>query len=349
MFSSSRQLLALSFILSYGCIDNKKISLHDMQKSNNAIEKISTVCPDGYIPIPGDETFGTLDFCVMKWEAKAYKNAGVDEGFNIEGCSQDCEVANWAPLYHPETNTTGFRPVSSATAKPWRMIDQDQARNACSNLGSGYALISNLEWMTIAHNIYKVDSNWSSGKMGEGALNGGHSNDSHFKSPCDGHIANVYLDCATPLPDASTNWDQKRTHTLSNGEVIWDMAGNVWNWVDWNIRPIDKAFISSSAPVNPDGAPARGWREWSTLYKYGEKIRDGDPMATLMWLSPEPSSSSAMGIGRYFAGNNSSGGAALRGGDCYDGTHTGVFALNLLHASNYTNWMFGFRCVFRNQ
>ena len=24
---------------------------------------------------------------------------------------------------------------------------------------------------------------------------------------------------------------QSRTHTLSNGEIIWDVSGNVWEWV----------------------------------------------------------------------------------------------------------------------
>ena len=25
--------------------------------------------------------------------------------------------------------------------------------------------------------------------------------------------------------------NERRTHTLSNGEVIWDVAGNAWEWV----------------------------------------------------------------------------------------------------------------------
>ena len=41
------------------------------------------------------------------------------------------------------------------------------------------------------------------------------------------------------------HWVPKRTHTLSNGEVIWDMAGNVWEWTSYygiliiNLRQLD--------------------------------------------------------------------------------------------------------------
>jgi hypothetical protein len=300
-------------------------------------------CPDNYIPVPGNSTLGTSDFCVMKWEAKAYKNAGADQGFNadaLEGCSAGCGVGNWAPLYHPDTNTTGYRPVSSATAKPWRRIDQVQARIACSNLGTGYALISNNEWMTIAHNIYETDSNWSNASVGDGFLNRGHSEDDPVGTPCDGQIENVQTDCSTLDPNAATtSWNKKRTHTLSNGEVIWDISGNVWDWVDWNITPLEKAYASSV-----EASPSATWREWSIV---DTNINNGDEMETSTWQPPNVGANSIMGIGQYYAGDNSSGGAARRGAGWSGGVNAGAFALLLNVASTSTLGSTGFRCVFR--
>ena len=43
----------------------------------------------------------------------------------------------------------------------------------------------------------------------------------------------------------------KRTHTLSNGEVIWDMAGNVWEW--------------TSDDVIPDNTAGHSWKEFDTI------------------------------------------------------------------------------------
>jgi len=53
------------------------------------------------------------------------------------------------------------------------------------------------------------------------------------------------------------------------------------------------------------------------------------------------------GIGQYYAGTNSSGGALLRGGGWNYGTYAGVFTAYLDDdpSSTYTN--IGFRCVFR--
>jgi len=336
------QTNVLPSVGSYNFYARATNSIGEHACSSVSVAYTYNLCPDNYIPVPGDSDLGTSDFCVMKWEAKAYKNAGADQGFNadaLEGCTAGCAAANWAPLYHPDTNTTGYRPVSSATAKPWRRIDQDQARIACSNLGTGYALISNPEWMTIAHNIYERDSNWSNGNVGDGFLNRGHSDNNPAGTPCDGQIENVQTNCTTLDPNAATtSWNQKRTHTLSNGEVIWDIAGNVYNWVDWNVTPSEKAYRAA------DGSPQNAWREWNTI---DTNINNGDEMETSTWQSTNVGANSTMGIGQYYAGSNASGGAALRGGLWNFGAAAGAFALNLSDASAVTSTGVGFRCVFR--
>ena len=49
--------------------------------------------------------------------------------------------------------------------------------------------------------------------------------------------------------------EAKRTHHLSNGEVIWDVAGNVWEWViDDNVNDYGDNFLFSriTAVTHPD-------------------------------------------------------------------------------------------------
>lgn len=103
---------------------------------------------------------------------------------------------------------------------------------ACRDLGANYDLISNAQLQTIARNIEMVPSNWSSGIVGTGSLNRGHSDG----APAYTRAADVDVDdnnaCAnTDQTCSSTVWDsQRRRHKLSNGKVIWDFAGNAWEW-----------------------------------------------------------------------------------------------------------------------
>jgi hypothetical protein len=292
-------------------------------------------CPDGYVSIPGNATFSTSDFCVMKYEAKAFKND--TEQVDADGCAEaGCTTANWAPIYHPDSNSTGYMPVSVVEGKPWRRISQINSRTACQNLGAGYALINNPEWMTIAHNIENVNANWSNGTVGDGHLNRGHS-DNNPTEPCNAALENVHTNCST----VGANFHQKRTHTLSNNEVIWDFSGSVYQWVDWNITPANIAYITA------DGSPQYSWREFSALYTTGVLTGASDPMAVWTWSPFNPTFSSTQNIGRYYAGSNASGGAARRGGSWDHGTDAGVFALYAAHTATYTHSALGLRCVFR--
>jgi hypothetical protein len=291
-------------------------------------------CPDGYIPIPGNPTFSTSDFCVMKYEAKAQK--ANDLSIQMEGGTG---TESWADIYDSATNSSGYRPISTTTGLPWRWINQNDAKLACGNLGSGFALINNPEWMTIAHNIENQPNNWSNGITGDGVLSRGHS-DNNPGGACDAALPNVQTNCG----ESGDSFDQTRTFQISNGESVWDMSGNVWEWIDWNIAPADKAYLAS------DNQPINGYIEFTSLIASGVRIDSSDPMATWTWSPLNTSLTNAKNIGRYYAGDNTSGGAALRGGrHATAGTESGLFTLHLGSGTGGrgSSVSYGFRCVYR--
>lgn len=115
-------------------------------------------------------------------------------------------------------------------------------------MGAGYHLITNNEWMTIARNIEANGDNWSSGTMGNGGIYRGITAGSST-------TAATNLDCTTadstgghprlssyaaqPLSvdtskfgSVKSTCDDKRQLKLSNGQVIWDLSGNLWEHVN---------------------------------------------------------------------------------------------------------------------
>jgi len=253
------------------------------------------VCPTGYIFVPALSGYTTRDFCVAKYEMK-------NDGYGAA--------------------------VSKMAGVPWVSINRATARAACKTLGAGYDMISNDQWQTIARNIAGTASNWSGGALASGELNRGHSDNSPANvlaaaddtDPCNGTGA-------TCLP---TSWDsQRRTHTLSNGNVIWDFAGNVSEWItnDSNISNGSDDYISAMS-----GGDIRQTR-------YG--VASGN-------ICPSPSASPYCGLG--YGWFNYGAGAVLRGGNygtgTYAGERAGVFATGLGYAPTATDTFFGFRCVF---
>ncbi len=194
--------------------------------STATLDYTLTSCPTGYVPVPGDSNLGTSDFCVMQFEAKAWNdlnaNAAIDPGeVDSDGCGEtDCTTANWAAI-------PTYKPVSQANSLPWRQIDQIRARDACAALNGGgdsnYGLISNPEWMTLARNIENQNANWSEGLVGNGVIFQGNI----------GSISEGSYDGADP--EGGTGRDTKARHVLSNGQQMWDVSGNISEWVDWKI------------------------------------------------------------------------------------------------------------------
>lgn len=284
-------------------------------------------CPENFIFVPHDTNVGTSkDFCVAKYEMK-----------DISG------------------NAT-----SQMSGSPWVHINPVDAKSKCEGLNAlngevgKYGLISNEEWMTIARNVEQVDENWSpqSGIQipGTGVLARGHSDNSPGNALAASTDDNPYFGTGnSSSQSANSGWEQRRTLVLSNGQVIWDFSGNVYEWVDWEVSPSKKA--------HPNGTPpSEAWREWNTINTLiGENF--DDEMQPHKWASlfirdtngnllPSPLDTSH-GIGAYWAGNNSSGGVGVRGGAWDTGTSAGAFLLALSNDSTSFSMNDGFRCVYR--
>lgn len=278
--------------------------------ANSVVSNISTAtltidstglsCPAGFVAVDGNGVLGTTDFCVMQFEAK-----------QVSGT-----------------------PISQASGTPWVNISATTAQSECESITEGgflgtFSLISNPEWMTIARDIENYAPNWSGGSVGSGHIPRGHSDNSPSN-------ALAVTDTLDPYDGTGNNsgetpgsgWEQKRTHTLSNGSVIWDLAGNVWEWTDWDAGsagfttgPTDEAASVFQLSVNPTGSlTADDYKPDNDTYN---------------------STNNSFGVW-----SGGSGGAALRGGGWGNFTNAGAFALILVYSPSSSDSSFGFRCVY---
>ena len=262
----------------------------------------TAIAPSGWVVVPGNSTFGTGDFLAMKYEAKALDTQTsmvVYDGGTTSG-------AGWAGT----NSQTRFQAVSVAEGRPWVYIAQSHATNfdaveACQAVAVGSTtahLINNNEWMTMARNAEGVATNWTSG-IGS-TLVRGNSNGS------------LSLNGSSTLSGIN-----RRTYYLTNGEIIWDLAGNVY---DWN------SDVQTTA-IDTTGA----WVEWNHAnIAAGARELYGPSSAGYL---------SANGMGQVYGGSLNNG--FLRGGVWINGSYAGVFALSLYYSPGLQYNNIGFRCA----
>jgi prepilin-type N-terminal cleavage/methylation domain-containing protein len=254
-------------------------------------------CPTGYIPVPGNSMYGTSDFCVMKYEAK--------------------------------TGSATVAATTQATGNPQVSITQTNAITACSLNGAGYGLINNNEWMTIARNIEGQGANWTGGTVGSGGLWRGHTDNNPGNALAASTDNDPYFGTGNVSPSI-----ERRTHTLSNGETIWDISGNVWEWTSDTIQGKDQ----------PTGTtPGFTWRQFTALTSYGTLSYDLTRPSNTSW-------NSSQNMGQIFSdgtSTNTTTFAFLRGGRWNSSANAGVFALYLSVPPSNTSPRIGLRCVLR--
>ncbi len=251
-------------------------------------------CPTGYIRVPGSSLYGTRDFCVMKYEAK--------------------------------TGSSTVAATTQAAGQPLGLLNQTNAITSC-NLAGG-SLINNREWMTIARNIEAQGVNWTGGIVGSGALWSGHTDNSPallLSASTDDNDG--YFGTGNTSPS-----EQRRTHTLSNGEVIWDLSGNSWEWTSDTILGQDK----------PNNSSGTFWQQWTVITNFGTLSYDLTRPSNTSW-------NSSQNMGQYQAGTvtGTTAFGFFRGGNANAASNSGIFALETSRDPSFTAGDLSFRCVLR--
>lgn len=280
--------------------------------------------PEGWVYVPGDSTFGTPGFWVMKYEAKCVSGTtpltSPNTGYNTyDNSSQPC--------------TGSYYIASTAGGYPIANISHETARSYCQAIGAH--LLTNDEWMTIVRNAEQVPTNWSGGSVGSGYLPRGNSNSVKAQ------------DGSSQYGTGYSDFTHLRTLTLSNGSVIWDLAGNVWEHVQRSVSNAGDLTTTMALPACSDGLAAWGWCEYAS---------PGTPYVT-SWSADVaqakvgPSNTSwysSQNVGQVYTfknGVNQNTTVFLRGGYWGNGAYAGAFTLFLNWVAGYRLFNVGFRCA----
>lgn len=277
------------------------IALFLFFRSSTNTKKIIVVqkgtCPLNYILVPKLENYTTRDFCVAKYEMKKDSNGMA---------------------------------TSTPDNVPWIEIDRTTSAEKCSELGKGFKLISNEQWQTIARNIAGNKTNWSLGEIGDGELNRGYSGFPYettypVEASSDEVLGNCHL---TQNSCSNIIWHAKRrTHTLSNGQVIWDLAGNVWEWV------INDNRMSLGPSAHFSQLPPEDFRQ----QQFGAAR---ETICKTPYVFPY----CGLGFGSY---NNEISAEAMARGGAWAGLHNGgIFRTTFIRSPEGTAINLGFRCVY---
>ena len=288
-------------------------------------------CPAGFIVVPGSSTYGTNDFCAMKYEAKADNNAdGSGDNTYTTGYN------TWPADSYPISSSRML--VSTAAGYPVVNVTQATAITASANYTTGCStgchLITEAEWMTLAQNVLSVASNWDNGAgvhtVGTGYIYSGHNDGTPANSlVADASDANGYSGTGQSSPS-----NQRRTLTLTNGAVIWDLAGNAYEWTSGS---------ATSGQPGLTGEVAYAWKQWKDVTAVGTLSPSASPAST--GLAGASGWYSANGVGLLYSNAGQSGSRSFyRSGCWYEGGNAGVLFLNLNYTStNLTSVHLGLR------
>ncbi|WP_018991273.1 SUMF1/EgtB/PvdO family nonheme iron enzyme [Aromatoleum toluclasticum] len=201
-------------------------------------------------------------------------------------------------LVVPAFQASQYLCSQSKDGAPWVEINYHDARAACERADT--RLITETQALAIAHDIAQQDINWTGGKVGEGSI---------YQGLRKGSVSAAQGSSLEPIDP-----DERRWHLLSNGERIYDFAGNAFTWVFDDVQGDEQGLTTRIAA-------------------------DSISLTT----APLPSLEKGMGW-RPQDGANWSGFALLRGGYWDSRSRAGVFYLSN-DWPDYERGSVGFRCT----
>ena len=332
--------------------------------SDNSSWSTAAVAPSGWVEVPADSNFGTSNFLAMKYEAKCAATSDPATGLT----SPDSGYNTYSDSGTPCTSANSKQVVSVASGYPIANISHTNALTRCSAVsinGSATHLITNDEWMTIARNAEAQAGNWSLGSVGSGYLFAGHNDNSPAKarpaSTTDtGNNRCAYTDSAgtteapatcpsnTAAGTSGNTENQVRTFTMSNGAVIWDISGNVWELVQRSTNNSgDDTTVMNPLPACTDNVAGWGWCQYgSTTTPYVSAWTSSVVRNKVGPLSTAYNSSQGMGqVYTYKNGTQQSTTVFLRGARWSNSSYAGAFTVDLTRTASNTDSSVGFRCA----
>lgn len=287
--------------------DSATITITNTSDSNSLVDTVTgnvVVCPANYSFIPANTSYVNSDFCAMRYEAKAEINAGGSYDSNGLGVV----LAN-------------YKPASLAANGAWQEIDRNDSIQECQSLGTGYDLMANAQWQTIARNLEMQGQNWTSGTVGTGCLYQGNNGETNCGYDASGIV------------NASTN--RRGIFALSNGVWIYDLAGNAKEW------------------LKDDNTTNYGTNSFMNLVTAGSHtttgvLADGVARSAKDQFGPQgsgySSSNNSSGLGR--GAMNAASGSVIRGGNSGSTSWGGIFSVELDNLPTIAVNHLGFRCVY---
>lgn len=148
-------------------------------------------------------------------------------------------------------------------------------------------------------------------------------------------------------PEYGTGRDTKAQLTLSNGAEVWDISGNVMEWVD------SPPYPQNLQPTAWDGtteATTSGWSDYAagSLSRYLKEFPEGSPFDWDDFGSSNHSYNANHGIGRIWHFSNNASAThrvVLRGGYWSDSSNAGAFSVLLNFTAGTQSYGIGFRCA----
>jgi hypothetical protein len=298
---------------------NISLANYDFRVPISAENQKSLVCPNNFIRVTARAPYTSSSFCVAKFEMKI---EGMTDGTHagLPGASTD-------PTFKAEARSDGT---------PFTNLTRDQSITKCNELGAGYDLITNNQWQTLAQTIELQATNWTSGSIGAGMLFVGHSESSTALNLSVSNPADEFDQTGnTPAQSAGSGLEQRRTQHLPNGEVIWDLSGNVLEWVKENNTTnfVSNSYFSQLTDATHPEVSVVGDLSGTASLLFGPTVSYptlGSPLY------------GGLGYGMF----SLTGTGIMRGGYLASQTQAGVFSTGFFNPNSYfTNG--GFRCVYQ--